>query len=63
MAFTRTFGTDSIGPTLFMCRCCVEHGGDKLLDEIVTCPVCGDQCSCEGCVADADASRKEQRDA
>lgn len=41
-------------PTIWLCSCCTDHGGGRVLWERVTCPECGLPCSCEGCVADAD---------
>jgi hypothetical protein len=35
-----------------LCGCCTAHRAGPLTWETVTCPECGQRCSCVGCVAD-----------
>jgi hypothetical protein len=44
--------TASTTPWVALCAHCAKHGPDPLTWRIVTCPECGQQCSCVGCVAD-----------
>lgn len=37
------------------CECCVGHGVQAVpVAEVVTCKTCGQECSCVGCIAEAD---------
>lgn len=48
--------TAASGLVLALCGCCTDHNHDRPLEpRIVTCPECGAQCSCVGCVAEVDA--------
>jgi hypothetical protein len=44
--------TASTTPWVALCAHCAKHGPDPLTWRTVTCPECGQQCSCVGCVAD-----------
>lgn len=51
--------TTSTAPTVpalvfAVCGCCLRHDDKPLADVIVRCKVCGEPCSCVGCVAEAD---------
>lgn len=42
-----------------LCSCCVRHGGfgaepdsNTIEDEVVKCVECGEECQCNGCIAD-----------
>lgn len=40
-----------------LCECCTDHiageNPNQLVSTVVTCPKCGQPCSCDGCVAEA----------
>jgi hypothetical protein len=38
-----------------LCECCEAHGNATILDEVVICGSCGQECSCDGCVVDESA--------
>jgi hypothetical protein len=55
-------GTAFSGVNFALCGCCVDHDPDGPLEfSVVTCMECGGQCSCIGCVAEADARAAIER--
>lgn len=42
-----------------VCGCCLLHHDRPLTTTIAACPTCGDPCSCEGCIADAESRKRE----
>lgn len=47
--------TGNAAPIVAVCACCHDHDDRPLTWDVVTCKTCGALCSCEGCVAEADA--------
>jgi len=37
-----------------LCSCCETHPDEREGGKAVKCPSCGELCTCEGCIADAE---------
>ena len=38
-----------------LCKCCAAHPEQELEAQPVVCPICGEPCRCEGCIAEVEA--------